>query len=61
MVTNYQVVAEAATRTVLRYDGNRVENVFQTKDAFNNLVWTNVPSITNNQIVIERFNTLPAN
>ena len=61
MVTNYQVVAEAATRTVLRYDGNRVENVFQTRDAFNNLVWTNVPYITNNQVVIERFNTLPAN
>ncbi len=32
MVTNYQVVAEAATRTVLRYDGNRTEHVFQINE-----------------------------
>jgi hypothetical protein len=61
MVTNYQVVAEAATRTVLRYNGNRVEHVFQFNDGSGNFIWTNVPSITNNQMVIERFNPLPAN
>jgi hypothetical protein len=61
MVTNYQVVAEAATRTVLRFNGTRVNNVFPTNDVVGNSILTNVPSITNNQVVIERFNTLPAN
>ena len=63
MVTNYQVVAEAATRTVLRYDGTRVENIYLTNTSGlpGAEYWTNSPSITNNQVVIERFNTLPAN
>jgi hypothetical protein len=63
MVTNYQVVAEAATRTVLRYDGNRVENIYPTNTSGlpGAEYWTNVPSITNNQVVIERFNPLPSN
>jgi hypothetical protein len=61
MVTNYQVVAEAATRTVLRYNGTRVNNIFQINDGVGDIIWTNVPSITNNNLQIERFNTLPAN
>jgi hypothetical protein len=61
MVTNYQVVAEAATRTVLRYDGNRVENVIPIYNGTIVTNWSVVPSITNNQVVIERFNTLPSN
>jgi hypothetical protein len=56
MVTNYQVVAEAATRTVLRFNGTRVNYLTN-----NGLIWINVPYITNNQVVIERFNTLPSN
>jgi hypothetical protein len=60
MVTNYQVVAESATRTVLRFDGTRVNNVIPTNYGVGNLI-INVPSITNNQMVIERFNPLPAN
>ncbi len=62
MVTNYQVVAEAATRTVLRYDGTRVNNVIPIPDTGGIVTnWLVVPSITNNQMVIERFNPLPAN
>jgi len=62
MVTNYQVVAEAATRTVLRYDGTRSDNVIPIYDGGGIVTnWLVVPSITNNQVVIERFNTLPAN
>jgi hypothetical protein len=61
MVTNYQVVAESASRTVLRFDGTRVINVLPTNDGVGDLILTNVPSITNSQVVIERFNTLPAN
>ena len=32
MVTNYQVVAEAATRAVVRFNGTRVNNVVLTND-----------------------------
>ena len=32
MVTNYQVVAEAATRAVVRFNGTRVDNVVVTND-----------------------------
>ena len=61
MVTNYQVVAESATRTVLRFDGTRVNNIRPTNDTFSNPILVNLPSITNSQMVIERFNPLPAN
>ncbi len=61
MVTNYQVVAEAATRTVLRYDGTRVNSVVLTNVGAGVTNLLVVPSITNNQVVIERFNPLPAN
>jgi hypothetical protein len=61
MVTNYQVVAESATRTVLRFDGTRVINILPAFDTNSNPILVNLPSITNNQMVIERFNTLPAN
>jgi hypothetical protein len=61
MVTNYQVVAESATRTVLRFDGTRVNNIFPTIDTNSNPILVNQPYITNSQMVIERFNTLPAN
>jgi hypothetical protein len=65
MITNYQVVAESATRTVLRYNGNRTDVIgtLVTNDAFGNTVanWVVVPSITNNNVMIERFNVLPPN
>jgi hypothetical protein len=61
MVTNYQVVAESATRTVLRFDGTRVNNIFPTIDTNSNPILVNQPYITNSQMVIERFNTLPEN
>ena len=35
MVTNYQVVAEAATRAVVRFNGTRVNNVVLTNDVLN--------------------------
>jgi hypothetical protein len=60
MVTNYQVVAEAATRAVVRFDGTRVNNVVLTNDV-NGTYWQVVPSVTNNNAVIEQFNVLPAN
>jgi hypothetical protein len=61
MVTNYQVVAESATRAVVRFNGTRVDNIFQINNGFGSMIWTNAPSITNNNVVIERFNVLPPN
>jgi hypothetical protein len=58
MVTNYQVVAEAATRAVVRFNGTRVNNV--TNDVVNNSLVI-APSITNNNAVVEEFNVLPPN
>jgi hypothetical protein len=58
MITNYQVVSETATRTVVRFNSQRIDNVFQT-NVFGSLIWTNVPSVTNNNAVIESFNVLP--
>ena len=58
MVTNYQVVAEAATRAVVRFDGTRVDTL--SNDVVD-AKWIVVPSVTNNQAVIEQFNVLPAN
>ena len=56
MITNYQIVAESATRTVVRFNGKRV-NIL-TNDVVNTN-WIVVPSVTNNNAVIERFNVLP--
>jgi len=61
MITNYQVVTESATRSVVRFNGTRANHIALTDDGFGNLIWTNVPSITNNNVVIERFNVLPPN
>jgi hypothetical protein len=65
MITNYQVVAESATRTVLRYNGicTDVIGTLVTNDGFGNAVtnWIAVPSITNSNAQIERFNVLPPN
>jgi hypothetical protein len=58
MVTNYQVVAEAATRAVVRFNGKRMDIV--SNDVFN-ASWIVVPSITNNNAVMEEFNVLPSN
>jgi len=60
MITNYQVVAESATRSVVRFNGTRANNPYQFYDS-SDLIWTNVPSITNNNVLIERFNVLPPN
>ena len=66
LVTNYQVVAEAATRAVVRFDSvitnhlTAVSNsilVGTTLYAVTN--WVNLPAVTNNNAVIERFNVLP--
>ncbi len=61
MVTNYQVVAEAATRAVVRFNGTRVDNVVVTNDGPGITKWIVAPSVTNNNAVIEQFNVLPAN
>ncbi|HVU27890.1 MAG TPA: hypothetical protein VHG71_09165 [Verrucomicrobiae bacterium] len=61
MVTNYQVVSEVATRAVVRFNSTHVENTFQATNSFNDLVWTNIPAISNNTAVIESFNVLPPN
>jgi hypothetical protein len=58
MVTNYQVVAEAATRAVVRFNGTRLDIV--SNDVFN-ATWIVVPSITNNNAVVEEFNVVPSN
>jgi hypothetical protein len=59
MITNYQVVSETATRTVVRFNSQRINNVFQTNIPPFGLIWTNVPSVTNNNAVIESYNVLP--
>jgi len=46
MVTNYQIVAETATRSVVRFDSS-VTNL------------NNTLTVTNNRAVIERYNILP--
>ena len=61
MVTNYQVVAEAATRAVVRFNGTRVDNVVVTNAGPGITNWIVAPSVTNNNAVIEQFNVLPAN
>jgi hypothetical protein len=62
MITNYQVVAETATRSVVRFNSQRIDNVYPPNDnnapIFTN-AWINVPSMTNNGAVIESFNVLP--
>lgn len=60
MVTNYQVVAEAATRAVVRFDATRTNNVVQTNYLSGGYSWITLPVVTNNNAVIERFNVLPA-
>ncbi|HTQ49723.1 MAG TPA: hypothetical protein VMJ12_03360 [Candidatus Acidoferrales bacterium] len=60
MITNYQVTAEAATRAVVRFNGTRLNNVVLTNDG--NIVNLMImPSITNNNAVVEQFNVLPSN
>lgn len=58
MVTNYQVVAEAATRAVVRFNGTRVDVLSNDVD---NASWIVMPLVTNNTAVIEQFNVLPSN
>jgi hypothetical protein len=60
--TNYQVVAEAATRAVVQFNSTRTDNIFQTNYPPSlNLIWTNVPSVPSTNAVIEGFNVLPPN
>jgi hypothetical protein len=65
MVTNYQVVAEAATRAVVRFNGVRTNIVMTevTVDSFGNKITNlvNLPVVTNNTALVEQFNTLPSN
>jgi hypothetical protein len=66
MVTNYQIVSESATRWVVRFGSVRTNIITAaptTTDAFGNLItnWVNVPMITNNNVVIESHDVLPAN
>jgi hypothetical protein len=57
MVTNYQVTAETAARAVVLFNGTRIDIV--TNDSSGN--WIVVPSIANNNAVVEEFNPLPSN
>ena len=50
MVTNYQVVAETATRAVVRFDSTLTNIIINGTPAL---------SVTNNKAVIESFNILP--
>jgi hypothetical protein len=56
--TNYQVVAEAATRAVVRIDSTVTNIPVQINGAWLTPV---PPSMTNNRVVIESFNVLPPN
>ena len=58
MVTNYQVVAETATRAVVRFDSMKT-NVVGTNFVFGGINWFSMPYVTNNHAVIENFNPLP--
>ena len=60
MITNYQVTAEAATRAVVRFNGTKIDNLVLTNDGVSTS-WLVVPSITNNNAVVEQFNVLPSN
>ncbi len=60
MVTNYQVVAEAATRAVVRFDGTRVDNIVVTNVVPGVNRWMVAPFVNNTHAVIEQFNVLPA-
>ncbi|MGH7993087.1 MAG: hypothetical protein ACREDQ_06200, partial [Limisphaerales bacterium] len=61
MATNYQVVAEAATRAVVRFNGTRINSAILTNlEGPGPYYWITVPSVTNNNVVIEQFNVLPA-
>jgi hypothetical protein len=55
MVTNYQVVAESATRAVVNFGS--VETNLVTTNVFGN--WISVPAVTNNTAQIVQFNALP--
>jgi len=57
MITNYQVVAESATRALVNF-GSTVTNVITT-NADNN--WISVPVVTNNTAQIKQYNVLPPN
>jgi hypothetical protein len=57
MVTNYQVVAESATRAVVNF-GSVVTNMVTTNVVGN---WFSFTAVTNNNAQIESFNVLPPN
>ena len=54
MVTNYQIVSEAATRAVVRFNSALANVVY-----FTNSPPTVTNQVINNNAVIERFNVLP--
>jgi hypothetical protein len=58
MVTNYQVVAESANRTVVDF-GSVVTNVIVGPTNIINPVWMSVPIVTNNTVQIKQYNVLP--
>ncbi len=60
MITNYQVVSESATRTVVNF-GSVVTNVVSVTNVFGNPILFSLPVVTNNTAQIERFNVLPPN
>jgi hypothetical protein len=59
MVTNYQIVSEAATRAVVRFNSIVTNVVTYATDNLTYTNWFSVPVVTNNNVVIERFNVLP--
>jgi hypothetical protein len=58
MVTNYQVVSEIATRSVVRFN-SMLTNVITTNTFPSTNGWVSIPVVTNNNAVIEQFNILP--
>jgi hypothetical protein len=58
MVTNYQVVAESATRAVVNFGSVVTNLVTVTNDIFGNPIPVSFPAVTNNTAQIEQFNAL---
>jgi hypothetical protein len=64
MVTNYQVVAESATRAVVEFNSVLTNVPTLITNGLNQLVWPNTPVpplVTNNAAVIKSFSVLPPN
>jgi hypothetical protein len=62
LVTNYQVVSEIATRAVVRFGSTMTNQIMLWTTNISGTLYTNwasVPVMTNNNVIVERFNILP--